>query len=309
MYKYLLCMLLLAPLPLRAATWGYIYHGSELDRGYLENVLPGYTVLALTGWKLDAGGNLLQEKTPLMGEVLGIAAREHITVYPVITLQSPVAGTQLLQSKEGVARGLTQIREMIRQYGFTGIHLDFEYLPPSYAQYLGLFLDRARKALPGCALTMAVFPPVDFPPLQAGFHDLEIIAPRLDAMVLMCYDYHRPGTGPGPVTDTAWAERNIFHALRFCKPGRLWLGIPAYGYRWDDRGRATVVTARQGAGNGATRHPSGTLFRLHRADGRTYRTYLADSHTGELLRKLALDYGLAGTALWRLGFEKYPPKN
>jgi spore germination protein YaaH len=48
----------------------------------------------------------------------------------------------------------------------------------------------------------------------------------------MAYDYHRPGTSPGPVAPLAWVEANIQNTLQTVPPEKLWLGIPGYGYRW-----------------------------------------------------------------------------
>ncbi len=153
---------------------------------------------------------------------------------------------------------------------------------------------------------MALFPQVEFPSKWAGAHDFARLAPLLDEAVLMCYDYHRKGTAPGPVVDVGWAERNILLALRFFKPENLWLGVPAYGYAWSGSG-VEVVSARAGVSQaarfGAVRHRSGTLYFEHTRDRDVRKAYIADTHTRKELAALALKHGLKGTALWRLGLE------
>ena len=171
------------------------------------------------------------------------------------------------------------------KHGFPGIHLDFEYLPPEYSKQLGLFLDDLNKEYSG-TITMAVFPKIGIPEKWSGFHDLAVISPRVDEVVLMCYDLHGSHTGPGPVTDVKWAEKNIKYALSLIEPGRLWLGIPAYGYRWCGK-KATALSSRHGVKkaeqHNARRDPSGTLFYK---SGNSCITYISDSHTRSLLTGL-----------------------
>ncbi len=153
---------------------------------------------------------------------------------------------------------------------------------------------------------MAIFPQVKFPARMSRFHDLEIIAHHLDEAVIMCYDYHGAHSGPGPVTDVSWAEENIRHALRFMRPERIWLGIPAYGYLWCG-GRTEAISAKRGVplarSHGAVRHPSGTLHATFTRGNATCILDLSDKTTREKLASLARRYGLAGIAIWRLGLE------
>ncbi len=155
---------------------------------------------------------------------------------------------------------------------------------------------------------MAVFPQIEFPKERAGFHDLAVIGPHLDEIVLMCYDLHRQGTTPGPVTDIEWSERNIAHALKLLSPRQIWLGVPAYGYSWDASGKASALSARSGVKEAtrcsAARHSSGTLYYECAGAKGLRRAWIADRHTRLLMERLAARYGLRGTALWRLGFEE-----
>ena len=160
----------------------------------------------------------------------------------------------------------------------------------------------------GRRLTMAIFPPVDFPGKWSGFHNLDLIGPYLDEIVLMCYDYHRPGTPAGPVVDLEWAKRNVIRVLKSVSPEKVWLGVPAYGYDWTGKGRARVFPARDAARlaakHHAIRHASGSLYFRYRDQAGTHEVYVADRETRNRMEALAASFYLKGTALWRLGFEE-----
>lgn len=287
----------------KAATWGYLVHTDNLSEAYLQSIMTRFSVICITGFKLGVNERMTAPPGQFLHTIKVIAGKKGVTLYPVISFVSTGAGSRILSDEQARKSAARAIAVLAINNGFPGIHLDFEYLRPEYAKRLGLFLEDLRKEFRG-SITMAVFPHIGFPGKWSGFHDLSVISPLVDAVVLMCYDLHGSHTGPGPVTDVAWAENNIAYALSYIKPGRLLLGMPAYGYRWCG-GRATALSSRKGvkqaAQRNAKRDPSGTLFFK---SGNSCLTYLSDRHTRSLLKSLADRYGLAGTAVWRIGFEE-----
>ena len=287
--------------------WGYLLHTSNPGQAYLERVLNTYDIIAVTGFKLDSEGRIRSMSTPLFQQARELCARGDFELCPLISFASVNAGKKILSSRALRERAALEVRRLVRFYGFRHIHLDFEYLPPSYAPGLVEFLKGLRKRTRVEHISMAVFPRVDFPLQWAGFHNLEFLEPCLDEIVVMCYDYHRPDTGPGPVTDIKWAEKNIQAALMHFPAHRVWLGIPAYGYRWPDKGRASAVSSRSGTRlakkHGGIRDRSGTVFFTYNIQGRPVCVYFADKKTREMLGELARQYKLAGTATWRRGLE------
>jgi spore germination protein YaaH len=285
--------------------WGYLLHSSALTDNYLEAVIPLYTVICMTGFKIGETGGIVIESAGMMNKIKSIASRHRITMYPLVSFRSASQGHRILSSRMLREQTAVKLSDFARSSGFKGIHLDFEYLPPEDAGKLGEFLNTLRKAYSG-TISIAVFPSIGFPEKWSRFHDLDIISSRVDEIVLMCYDYHGSHTGPGPVTDIRWAEQNIKRALEHMKPSRIWLGIPAYGYRWCN-GRAAPLSARQGARlaekHSPVRDPSGNLRFSYSDAGHSCTVYISDKQTRSLLQKLSAEHGLAGTALWRIGFD------
>jgi len=61
-----------------------------------------------------------------------------------------------------------------------------------------------------------------------------------------------------------------------------------------------VYASRLGRQYGFVRHPSGNLH----VAWDSCKVYASDTHMIEILKSLADTYKLAGTALWRVGFEE-----
>lgn len=289
----------------RTGSWGYINHASTLSAEYLETTVPEYDVICLTGFRVTDAGTISIESAPLLDRIAPIIGRSNATIYPLISFRSAAQGHRLLNSTDLSEKTARSIRDLAGKNGFSGVHLDFEYLPPSDSQKLHDFLVILRKTFRG-AITMAVFPQVEFPEKWSRFHDLRLLAPLLDAIVLMCYDLHGAHTGPGPVTSIEWADRNVIYAVRHMEPKKIWIGIPAYGYCWTG-GKAAPLPAARGARlsrmHGSRRDSSGNIRIDYEQSGKQIRIYYSDRETRKMLTKLAVRHGLAGTALWRLGFE------
>jgi spore germination protein len=305
------CAFLAAIPSLKAApkpgAWAYVLHTAPLSKDYLEAAILRHSVIAITGFKLTADGTLRTETTLLMKQVIDMTGRHRISLYPVISFSSPYAGHRLLNSRQARVRAAQSISIVAEERGFSGIHLDFEYLPPEDAPRLAELLSGVRASHVKGKISMAVFPPKGFPQKWSRFHDLEIISPYLDEIVLMCYDLHAGHTGPGPVTDPLWAQQNIKAVIKRVTPDRLWLGIPAYGYRWCGADRPVAVSAKQAVRLAQSytvkRDSSRNLYFLYKRSGVTCSVYASDRETRKYLIRLAEKFGLAGTAIWRLGLE------
>src|SRR4030067_3129146 len=117
----------------KIGSWAYILHTARLSNEYLEATIPRYSVSGTTGFKLTAEGILRTESTPLMKQVIYLTEKHRISRYPVISFSSADAGHRLLNSKSGRVRAIQSIAALAGEHKFSGIHLDFEYLPPEDA--------------------------------------------------------------------------------------------------------------------------------------------------------------------------------
>ena len=80
--------------------WGYILHTSRLSDNYLEAVIPAYSVIAITGFRLAADGSLKTEQNRLIKRTIALTRRHWVSLYPLISFTSPEAGTRLCTIKK-----------------------------------------------------------------------------------------------------------------------------------------------------------------------------------------------------------------
>ena len=286
-------------------TWAYVIPAS-LRAGDPAGRLPGYDVLCYGVYRLNGVGKIATR--PAFPAVLR-EARKGRKLYALIALSGRASGVRMLASPASRARAVQELARLAKAHSFDGLHIDFEGPDGSSLQAYTEFLRalRAAQAMRGRVLSIAVFPALHRHAREVAFHDLSVLGPLVDQVVIMTYDHHLET--PGPVTDLDWAERNVKIALEHVRPERIWLGVPAYGYEWKTsghKGRPAVITESRGSSlcgrHGCRRHPSGML-RLERA-GRV--AFIPDGEFYRSMRGIARRHGLCGTALWRIGFEIAP---
>ncbi len=291
----------------RPLKWGYILSSSAPDNGELVKYFRKYTVISMTGFRINRDGALKYRFNSIMRRIVKSGEKTGRDIFPLVTFDSTAAGKRVLGSRRLTGISTGNIVKLIDRYGFKGVHIDFEYLPPEYSRSFGKFLRLLKRCMGKRELTAALFPQVDFPGKLSGFHELSLLSPFLDQVVIMCYDLHCSRTGPGPVTGIEWAERNINHFLKFFPAEKIWLGVPGYGYRWTNRKNGKAISSKSASALSGNikqgRNSSGTIEIRYWKDGREIRIDYSDKKTRQLLEDLSEKYRLKGTALWRLGLE------
>lgn len=288
--------------------WGYVAHyalpqGRAADK--LREYASRFSTIALSGFVVDKTGSIRRHKhiRSIRGDLL---ASQGSRLLPLVTVASGKAGRLLLGQSSQQRRFRASARRL-HKLGFDHLHLDIEYLSERYRPGLIRLLRGLRQAKPGFKVSMALFPQVGFPDKWSALHKPDKLAKYLDEVVVMTYDYHRPSTRPGPVTDIAWSEKNLRYFLRHMPAKKLWLGVPAYGYRWPlGPGKAQAVSRKRAAHlaqrHGGKRHSSGTVAVDYSQKGKKYRLFFADQNTQERMAALAQRHGLRGIAIWRAGY-------
>jgi spore germination protein YaaH len=284
--------------------WGYAVHFGGYDPKDLTDMANEYDIICVTGFFIRADGTIDSPGQTLLNNIAAVKKRAFI--YPMLSFKSSRSAEIILRNPKLRIKTAAAIKKTLISLGSGSLHLDFEYIRPVFAVELSSFICQIKNEISPLKLTMAVFPPVDFPHELNSIHMPEKLAPCADEAVVMCYDLHSEKTKAGPVTDLSWAEKNIIALLRHFKPSKIWLGVPAYGYSWriNAKGhlRAAAVSARQAVLSSqkhAIRHSSGTL--LIKTNNSTM--FVSDKVTRNELTGLTRKFGLAGTALWRIGFE------
>lgn len=128
-----------------------------------------------------------------------------------------------------------------------------------------------------------------------------------DCTILMAYDEHNRYRPAGPVASPAWVEEVLTYELRHADPAELVLGVPFYARIWDPAELDSPAAVGIGEldsliDRGEVSHdPTTGLDRVVLPDG---RFFWAETTEGlEHRFDLVDEYGLAGWAAWRFGFD------
>ncbi|HEX9342094.1 MAG TPA: glycosyl hydrolase family 18 protein, partial [Actinomycetota bacterium] len=149
-------------------------------------------------------------------------------------------------------------------------------------------------------------------------HDYAAIAPLVDRLRIMTYDYHSPGSTPGPVAPLWWVEAVASYALTVAPAGKVELGVPLYGYdwpadsrRWSGWGTASSLTYLKAEALRAHYHAKRQWSSVDAAPWFTYTTragvrhvvWYNDAASTRAKLGLVVNYHLRGLAFWVVGSE------
>jgi spore germination protein YaaH len=241
------------------------------------------------------------------------AVAAQVPVWPLIQnaeFDSAAVGA-LLEDDAASGRLVGALRAAAAEGGYGGLDLDFESVPPSDRDRLSAFVVRLAAVLhaDGRRLAVAVVPHkpghLNF---YSGAYDLPSILGHADLVTLMAYEEHGPSTVPGPIAGLDWDRQLIHGSLDQLSSRRALLGMPLYARSWTLTGAPAdgyapaLATALAGPG-ARVDYDFSASTPLVRAGAGDAVTYFDDADS--LARKLALagERGMAGTAVWRLGFE------
>ncbi|HAY3541756.1 TPA: polysaccharide deacetylase family protein [Elizabethkingia anophelis] len=133
-----------------------------------------------------------------------------------------------------------------------------------------------------------------------------------DYIFLMAYDEFSNDTKPGPVSSQKWIEAAVDQVAKNIPSEKIVLGLAGYGYDWKAGAKTATDVTYQEALSTARETNSKVVFdkntynlRYDYKDqqGILHHVEFTDAVTNFNTLRFAAEYGLGGTALWRLGSE------
>jgi spore germination protein YaaH len=178
-----------------------------------------------------------------ISEPLTALRNANLQIIPTITdgtSKGVLAG--LLKTPASRTQIVTVIVDLVRTNNYDGIDIDFEGfafvdgntswkatapLWVAFIKELSVALHAEKKLL--SVSTPYVLNPAD---KQKGYfvYAWEAIAPAIDKLRIMTYDYSVAKVGPiGPIT---WTERTVQYAISIMPASKVFVGVPGYGRDW-----------------------------------------------------------------------------
>lgn len=223
-------------------TLGYfhLFNMAALERSLTE-VGPYLTYGALFDYKVDASGNI----TVPANTSRAVTALKNASIRPLMTITNwgtttqtfdPEVARSIMSNEEIKNRTFQNILNVLTQYGFAGINVDFENMyPEDRALYTAFIRDMVAYFKPrGYLVTIAMAPKYADLPNQpwVGAFDYAALGQLVDFIHLMTYEWGWVGGPPMAVAPINQVRRVLAYATSVIPPEKILQGIPLYGYNW-----------------------------------------------------------------------------
>lgn len=297
---------------------GYAY--PFINGDLLRQVLPYMTYATPFTYGIGADGSL----AALRDEGI-LAAAGQYSVLPWMHLStmteegrfSSARAEALLGSASRQETLLGQIKEILKEKGYGGLDVDFEYIRPELGAAYAAFVDRLRRELNslGCSVLVALAPKTFAG--QRGLlyeaHDYAALGRAANGVLLMTYEWGYTAGPPMAVAPLDKVRQVVDYALTEIPAEKLFLGVPVYGYDWPlpfregvTRGEsvspqeALALARRHGAEIRYDETAQAPWFRYTAAAGREHEVWFEDARSSYAKFRLAAEKGLQGVGLWNL---------
>lgn len=297
---------------------GYAYPFIKQD--ILDTVTPFMEVLIPFTYGIRADGSLYElndERLLDAARRYGTAAWMHLSTYTEGERFDTELATAVLAST-GVQQLLIQnILAKMREKGYTGLDVDFEFLGKENALPYAAFLERVTVALnaEGYTVTAALAPKVraDQPGLLYEGHDYAAVAAAVNKVLLMTYEWGYTYSAPMAVSPLPQVRRVIEYALTEMPAEKILLGISNYGYKWTLPYNAAAPVAAPSVSTAeavelAVQNGAQILYDeeaqaphfSYRTGGVDYEVWFEDARSLRARLLLVPEYGLNGALYWNL---------
>ncbi|HMH23407.1 MAG TPA: glycosyltransferase [Puia sp.] len=205
-------------------------------------------------------------------------------------------------------RLINDVIKILQRNNFIGVNVDFEELQEKKNETLVKFQKEIYERLHAKNFLVTQ----DVSPFNEDYNFKEL-AKYNDYIFLMAYDQYSDNTGPGPISHQKWIEGAVDEAVKNIPIQKLILSLAAYGYDWKlgKEVSARTVSYQQALftakDNESTIDFDNDSYNLHFTyeddENTKHQVQFTDAATIFNALRFATEYGLAGTAVWRLGDE------
>ncbi|OAH55110.1 spore gernimation protein [Domibacillus aminovorans] len=308
----------------RAEFTGYIQPSAS---GYSTALLnsartaaPHLTYFAPVSFNAKRDGTL---EEPAIQPLQPVAEQNGVVFMMDITNQendqfSDELGHILLNDEKVQQTLLDNISRIARQFNFSDIHFDFEYLRPEDREAYNRFLRRATERFhrEGKTVSTALAPKTsaDQPGMWYEAHDYKAHGEIVDFSVIMTYEWGYSGGPPMAVSPIGPVRNVLTFASSVMPASKIVMGQNLYGYDWTLPFQPGNPPARaispQEAIRLAVRYNASIRYdRVAQApyidytdeNGRLHKVWFEDARSIDAKFSLLKELKLRGMAYWKIG--------
>lgn len=296
---------------------GYAY--PNIEGGLLRATLPYLSQLTPFTYGFTPQGTLIQPRDQTLvdsAHKAGVQPLLHLSTLEGDDNFSNELAHIALNDQQVQNRLVEQLKTVVREKGYQGLDVDFEFLYPSDAPHYARFVARLRETFSPMGLpVMVALVPKTFAgqpgELYEG-HDYGLLAQAADYVLLMTYEWGYTYGPPMAVAPLRNVRQVLDYAITEMPPEKIFLGIPNYGYDWTlpfRQGNRATSISNQYAVELAARHyvairfddkAQAPWFRYVDASGREHEVWFEDARSIRAKLALTQEYGLHGVSYWNL---------
>lgn len=304
---------------------GYTY--PNIDRDVLRQTLPYLTYLTIFTYGITEEGELLDiedEELIRMARDFGVAPLMLISTLTEEGVFSNELAHVILNNEEVQNNLIENVLETMREKGYYGLDIDFEYVLPEDREAFVNFIQKVNDRISpeGFVLFTALAPKVsaDQPGLLYEAHDYPRIGEASDKVLLMTYEWGYTYGPPMAVAPVDRVREVLDYAVTEMPRDKIFMGIPNYGYdftlpfvagqsRADSLSNVQAVELANEVGSVIQfdEESMAPFFVYYDEQGREHRVWFEDARS--ILAKLDLytEYGFKGVGYWNI--MRYFPQN
>ena len=297
---------------------GYAYPFINAD--LLRQTLPYMTYVTPFTYGIAEDGSLI----PLRDEGILAAAGQYDAV-PWMHLSSLTEeggfssdrAEMVLKDPARQKELVRQVKETLREKGYSGVDVDFEYIRPELGAAYAAFVTALRQELNPLGYTVLVaLAPKTFA-AQRGLlyeaHDYAALGKAANGVLLMTYEWGYTYGPPMAVAPLPNVRAVLDYAVTEIPPEKILLGVPNYGYDWPLPYRQGETRAEslsnQEAIRRAIRHGAEIQFdetaqapwyRYQAEDGTLHEVWFEDARSQAAKLRLVAEYGFLGAGYWNI---------
>lgn len=304
-------------------TNGYAY--PFIAPALLDAQLPYMTDLTPFTYGITAGGGLLPlDDAGMLAQArrLGAGALMHLSTLTENGGFSSDRAVQVLTDERLQAALVEEVYATLAEKGYEGLDVDFEYIPGAQREAYAAFIRRlrARLAPEGMPVVVALAPKAraDQRGLLYEAHDYALLGAAADFVLLMTYEWGYTAGPPMAVAPLPNVREVLDYAVTEIPRGKIYLGIPNYGYDWplpfregETRAKslsnqaAVDLAIQVGAEIRYDERAQSPWFEYTAADGAAHVVWFEDARSMSAKLRLIEEYGLYGAGYWNL-MRPYP---
>jgi spore germination protein YaaH len=269
-----------------------------------------------TYYDCSGSGQITGGNVPL---ITGWAQARQVKVLPRFNCQNGAVIDNILNDQALRQQWLTGIMNEVNANGYDGVMMDFEAgYPQDRDAYTAFVTDlaaelHAESKMLAIAVSAKTADVPNHP--RSTFFDYNGLSAQADALFVLCWGVHWATSAPGAQDDMTWERQVVAYISTLPRVSKFILGMQLYAMDWPNGGGSgSPATAMEyqdvinlAASEGVTPTRDSTAdawtFTYTDASGVNHTVWFTDSSTEADRISLAVQSGLGGVGVWRLGRE------